>query len=360
MNVISEKRKIVYVVEALGGGVLTYLEQLCNNLPENFEVTLLYGVREQTPKNLRNHFIKRVKLIEIKNFKRNVNPVSDFKAYKEIKKNVEEITPSIVHLNSSKAGALGRIMKFINFKNYKNIDFYYTPHGYAFLMGDVSKIKKFVYYFIEKILGILNVKTIACGKGEYNYARRISSNSTYVNNAVDCKFLNNFKNDNSNTQSDFYTVGRITYQKNPELFNKIALRNPDKKFIWIGDGPERKTLSAKNIEVTGWMNSDELYKKVQPYRFFILCSRWEGLPIALLESMAFGKNVFVTNVSGNKEVISDGRNGIIFSDELEFDEKLNSKSDEDLERMSVCSKNDVNKNYSIENFVKEYIDIYKK
>lgn len=358
MDAIIKKKKIFYVVESLGGGVLTYLEQLCNNLPECYDVTLLYGVREQTPQNLRKHFVKKIKLIEIKNFQRNVSPVSDFRAYKEIKKNIDKFSPDIVHLNSSKAGALGRILKFFHFYKYRKVDFYYTPHGYSFLMGDASKIKKIIYYAIEKILGNLNVKTIACGKGEYSYACNISSNSTYVNNAVDYNYLNKFIRSDSNTEDKFYTVGRITYQKNPKLFNEIALMNPDKKFVWIGDGVDRSLLTAKNIEVTGWLNPDALYKKIQTYKYFILCSKWEGLPIALLEAMAFGKNVFVTNVSGNREVISDESNGILFSDEFEFQKKFNLINFEKFTSISALAKIDVKKNYSIENFVKGYTDIY--
>lgn len=356
---VIKKKKIVYVVESLGGGVLTYLEHLCNNLPSDFNITLLYGVRDQTPADLENHFIKKIRLVKIRNFQRNVNPLSDLKAYREIKKNIEEIRPNIVHLNSSKAGALGRIMKFINFHKYKNIEFYYTPHGYAFLMGNVSKVKKNIYYLIEKVLGNLNTTTIACGKGEYNYSRKISSNSLYVNNAVDYKLLNSFVNKKSNQENTVYTVGRITYQKNPELFNEIALNNPKTKFVWIGDGPERNLINAKNIEITGWLDADSLYKKVQPYNFFILCSRWEGLPISLLEAMAMKKCCFVTNVSGNNEVINDS-NGVKFSDYKEFDDLFNALTPKQEDKISNKASDDINDYYSMDAFLSSYENIYNK
>lgn len=356
---INNHKNIVYVVESLGGGVFSYLKQLCNNLPKNFQVTVLYGVRNQTPRNLREQFNENIKLIEIKNFQRSVNPISDLKAYREVKKYIDEINPDIVHLNSSKAGAIGRMIKFIHCFKYKNVNFYYTPHGYAFLMSDTSKLKRNVYFMIEKILGCLNTKTIACGQGEYAYAKKISKNSTFVNNAVDTNYIRSFMNAKSNSENVVYTVGRINFQKNPGLFNKIALLNPNTHFVWIGDGPEKDQLSAKNIEITGWLPRNEVCKIVQSYKYFILCSRWEGLPVSLLEAMGAGKCCFVTNVSGNREVI-DGNNGLIFDDAKDFTEKFGSLTSKVEAKLSSNAINDVNVNYSLSTFINGYSEIYDK
>lgn len=351
------KKKIVYVVESLGGGVLTYLEQLSNHLSNEFDITILYGKRKQTPDHLENLFNANINLVPIKHFQRSLNPVADFKAYKEVKKCIDDIHPDIVHLNSSKAGAIGRIIKFINFHNYRDIDFYYTPHGYSFLMSNSSNLKRFVYYSIEKILGILNTKTIACGKGEYELAKKISKNSTYVNNCVDVNEFKLFMNKDSNSKKVIYTLGRINFQKNPKMFNRIALNNPGYRFVWIGDGPDRNLLNADNIEVTGWLTKKEMLKKVQPYKFFMLCSRWEGLPISLLESMCMGKICLVTNVLGMREVIQNGVNGFIINDDFKMEEICTNSL---VGNVSKKAQNDAENKYSIDNFINEYKKIYDK
>lgn len=46
-----EKKKILMVCEAFGGGVFTYVSQLCNDMVDDFEVYLAYSLRPQTPKN---------------------------------------------------------------------------------------------------------------------------------------------------------------------------------------------------------------------------------------------------------------------------------------------------------------------
>lgn len=357
---INKKKKIVYVVEALGGGVLTYLELLCNNLPKNFEITILYGVRKQTPKKLKELFNKNnIELIKINNFKRSINPISDFKSYKEVKNHIDNIAPDVVHLHSSKAGAIGRIIKALHYKNYKNIKFLYTPHGYAFLMSDTSKIKRFIYYSVEKILGSLNTVTVACGSGEYAYAKKISKKSLLVNNAIDIEYIQSFMNDNSNSKEVVYTVGRISYQKNPDLFNKIALSNPKIQFVWVGDGPDSHKLFADNIEITGWVPHDEVLNRVQSYKYFILTSRWEGLPVSLLESMASGKCCFVTDVSGNREVINE-TNGFNFSNSKEFTEEFLSLTSKTKSRLSSNAINDVFSKYSLKTFIGGYSKIYGK
>jgi glycosyltransferase involved in cell wall biosynthesis len=347
-----KKKKLVYVVESMGSGVLTYLNQLSNHLDNEFEITILYGVRKQTPKNIRQIFNKDIKLIKINNFQRSINFFSDYKAYLEIKQHIYRIHPDIVHLNSSKAGVLGRVLKFIHFNRLKNTKFYYTSHGYAFLMLGASKTKRVLYYMIEKILGNLNTKTIACGYGEYKYAKKISNNSTYINNSVDIDKLNQYWSEDSNTKDVVFTIGRISEQKNPILFNEIALNNPDKKFVWIGDGDDKDKLSSPNIEITGWMNNDELLTKIQPYKYFILCSKWEGLPLSLLEAMYFKKNCFVTNVIGNRDVIEDGTNGYIIYGNI--DDLVFKYSDD----ISMNSNDTIFSDYNLNKMLDNYNNIY--
>ena len=48
------------------------------------------------------------------------------------------------------------------------------------------------------------------------------------------------------------TLGRITYARNPKLFNALALNHPELEFIWIGDGELKHFLTAPNITITGW------------------------------------------------------------------------------------------------------------
>ena len=65
-----KKRKLLYVVEAMGGGVFTYIVAMANRLVETFDIYIAFGVREQTPLNYQECFDDRIKLIKVDNFTR--------------------------------------------------------------------------------------------------------------------------------------------------------------------------------------------------------------------------------------------------------------------------------------------------
>ena len=90
----KEKKKILYLVEAMGGGVVTYIETLANGLKDEFDFVIAYGIRNQTPEDLDAHFDEGIKLVEVKNFTRPVHPVKDFLSYKEIKKIITQTIKS--------------------------------------------------------------------------------------------------------------------------------------------------------------------------------------------------------------------------------------------------------------------------
>ena len=122
------KKKILHIVESFGSGVFSFLVDLVNGTCEDFEITIAYGVREETLENFKDYFDSNIKFIKVENFTRSINPKKDLKALKEIKKIVKEVKPDIVHLHSSKAGVLGRLAV-----NGNKIKMFYNPHGFSFL-----------------------------------------------------------------------------------------------------------------------------------------------------------------------------------------------------------------------------------
>lgn len=54
------KKKILCVVEAMGGGVFTYIVNLANELVNEFDMYIAYAVRPQTPLNYKDYFDKRI------------------------------------------------------------------------------------------------------------------------------------------------------------------------------------------------------------------------------------------------------------------------------------------------------------
>ena len=303
------KKRILFVVESLGGGVLTYIVTLANKLVEVFDICIAYGVREQTPADFQQYFNDQICFIRVENFSRSISLVKDLKSFYEIRDIAKKVKPDIIHLHSSKAGALGRFAF-----NGRKIPVFYTPHGYSFLMQDQSTVKRMAYKVIEFICGRRSCVTISCSEGEHRASIKVAKKATYVNNGIDIKELQGLLdsvNEDESRPFTVFTLGRICPQKNPAMFNQIAMALPSTRFLWIGDGELRNELTAENIKITGWVSREEALKAAMNADVFVLTSLWEGLPMSLLEAMYMKKLCVVSNVIGNRDVIHNGQNGFV-------------------------------------------------
>ena len=340
--------KIMYVVGPLATGILTYLINLTDKLIDKADITVVYGVWPETPDNPGELFDKRIKLIQIESFKREISLKDDLKTAKEIKKIANEIKPDVIHMHSSKAGALGRALL-----SNKKSRLFYTPHGYAFLMN-VSGKKKAVYHIIEKLLAKRAV-TIACSKSEYEIALTLCKKAECIDNGID---LDKFKNNTSFDIPRVYTSGRVSEQKNAELFNEIASNLPDTEFTWIGAGPEEDKLTAKNITVTGWVDRNSALDHASRGNIFLLPSKWEGLSISLLEAMAEGKLCIVSDIPGNLNAIVNGENGIVCKSLNEYVQTI--ENYKDYIHLAKNAVKSVEEKFSTDVMAEKYFALYSK
>lgn len=352
---MGEKKKILYIVEAMGGGIFSYIVDLSNELINYYDIYIAYAVRKQTPQNYMDYFDKRINLIKVENFCRSINPIKDIKAMLELKQIEKKIKPDIIHLHSSKAGAIGRIA--FNGK----IPMFYTPHGYSFLMENCNAIKRILFKSIEYICAKRKCVTISCSAGEHLETLKLTKKAVYVNNGININELqkNIDKTEKINHPFTVLTLGRICYQKNPTLFNEIAKQLSDIRFIWIGDGELRNELNSSNIEVTGWVDRMKAIKYAVNADVFILPSRWEGLPISLLEAMYMKKICIVSNVIGNRDVIINNYNGFICLNADDFIKKIKTVRINDFDSVVENAHNEILKKYNTQIMASEYKDIYE-
>lgn len=339
----------------MGGGIFSYIVDLSNELINYYDIYIAYAVRKQTPQNYMDYFDKRINLIKVENFCRSINPIKDIKAMLELKQIEKKIKPDIIHLHSSKAGAIGRIA--FNGK----IPMFYTPHGYSFLMENCNAIKRILFKSIEYICAKRKCVTISCSAGEHLETLKLTKKAVYVNNGININELqkNIDKTEKINHPFTVFTLGRICYQKDPTLFNEIAKQLSDIRFIWIGDGELRNELNSSNIEVTGWVDRMKAIKYAVNADVFILPSRWEGLPISLLEAMYMKKICVVSNVIGNRDVIINNYNGFICLNADDFIKKIKTVRINDFDRVVENAHDEILKKYNTQIMASEYKDIYE-
>lgn len=340
----------------MGGGVFTYIVDLVNELVDTYDMYIAYAVRRQTPENYRDYFDKRVHLIEVENFGRSINPTKDLKAFMEIRKIAKQVQPDIIHLHSSKAGALGRFAF-----NGRKIPLFYTPHGYSFLMKNHSALKRLIYRTVETVCGKRNCTTISCSEGEHQETLKLTKNATYVSNGININDLQKMMDSVGAVKEHPFTVftlGRICYQKNPALFNQVAEAMPGVRFLWIGDGELREELKAPNIEITGWVERKEALRRSLCGDVFLLTSLWEGLPISLLEAMYMKKLCVVSDVIGNRDVIHNGKNGFVCHETNEFVHAIKEAQTGDVADLINSAYQNIADEYNTSVMAEKYSVIY--
>ena len=103
------KKRLLFVVEAFGGGIFTYLYSLSNKLIDSYDICIAYSIRKQTPRNFESYFDNRVQFRRVTNFTREISLARDLKAIHELKEISNDFKPDIIHFHSSKAGIIGRL-----------------------------------------------------------------------------------------------------------------------------------------------------------------------------------------------------------------------------------------------------------
>jgi glycosyltransferase involved in cell wall biosynthesis len=350
----DKKIKILFIVEAMGGGIFTYIVDLANELCKTYDMYIAYGIRNQTPKDYMSYFNPSIHMIYIESFTREINPGKDIKAFRDVRKVVAQVRPDIVHLHSSKAGVIGRMAL-----NGEKVPLFYTPHGYSFLMQNYKPMKRKIFKTIETICAKRHCTTISCSPGEHEETLKLTKRAKYVNNGINVSDLEKLLKQVERKDHAFtvFTLGRITYQKNPVLFNQIAEKLPNVKFVWIGDGELRDQLNAPNIQITGWLDRKQALSISVNADIFLLTSLWEGLPMSLLEAMYMKKLCVVSDVIGNHDVIHNGKNGFVCRT---VDEFVNAIESNETERLAEKAYLDVMNLYNTKVMADKYSEIYQE
>jgi L-malate glycosyltransferase len=117
------------------------------------------------------------------------------------------------------------------------------------------------------------------------------------------------------------TVGRLTAIKQHSLFMAMAARLVQRsdrfQFVIVGDGELRPDLESQarelglsaRVRFLGWRSDlERIYGATD---VFVLTSRNEGTPVALIEAMASGVAPVSTDVGGVRDVISESELGVL-------------------------------------------------
>lgn len=348
---------VVQVVEAFGGGVFQSLSQLCNGLKDSARFVIVHDIRAETPKEFAQHFPEGTQFIHFP-MGRSIKP-SDAKTILPLRKLLVGLKPHAVHAHSSKAGALIRLALLGT-----GIPRFYSPRGYSFDMSDASRPKRVFYWLVERALGLLPATTVACGYAELNDARWVSWKSTAIPNSIDPDVVPAAKRKRPPVKKELHVVssGRISPQKNFPLFCKVAqsLSHMPIRFTWVGGGTDPLPELPANVTVTGWLPHAEGLARLNEGHVYLHLTSWEGLSRILLEAMAHGFPLVVSNIPPNKELANAGNGFICHNAEDATNAITKLFEDNDLlTKMSKASLHHLETRYNWHNAARQWKALYK-
>ena len=249
---------------------------------------------------------------KLKNMVKPIKPKKDLKVYFELKKVVKQFKPDIIHLHSSKAGVLGRLVAFPYCRRVV-----YTVHGF-----DSIRLKYRVFLPLEKILQHFCGAIV--GVSDYDnknlHSEKIKKNVVTVYNGIDEKSVSKSMAFPVKTDKKIVmTIARIAPPKNIHLFLDVAERLPEYQFVWFGGSPGHTTeeLSTiykipENVVLLGDVPNASSY--IHFCDLFVLFSNFEGLPMTIIEAMSQKKVVVASNVGGIHELVDNSNGDLIEND----------------------------------------------
>lgn len=298
--------------------------------------------------------------------------IEDFKFY-YAKKNfmlealevINKENIKIVHSHGIRAGFLTKMIKILKPK----IKHIYTIHGIHYLHRKFP-INNTMHLF-ETISNRFLVEKVVCvGKDDFEFLKKYSNNVILIENGIEVE--NSNENTEKNDKITLLTISRLHYQKDIQtLIKSIShIRDLDIVLYIIGDGPEKKKLENMTKELKledkviflGFIENLENYLK--SCDIFILSSRWEGLPLVILEAWKYKKPVIASNVVGIRSLISNYKDGILFElgDSIELSKRIVELVNNQNLRKSLGENGykKLLKEYSLELMVRKYEKLYEE
>jgi len=256
----------------------------------------------------------------------------NIKAYSKLKKIIDTYNYRLIHCHTPVGGVLTRLAARRARK--KGTKVIYTAHGFHFYKGAPLK-NWLLYYPVEKWLARYTDCLITINEEDYELARkkRFQAGSIKKVDGVGVD-INRFKplaeeeklalrQEYGFNEKDFIIicVGELNANKNQDLVIKavkmLKEEIPDIKLLLAGRGDMEKQyrkmaekLGVKdNVLFLGYRR--DIPELLSISDVAVSSSRREGLPVNVMEAMATGLPLVVTDCRGNRDLVQNGENGFV-------------------------------------------------
>jgi glycosyltransferase involved in cell wall biosynthesis len=341
--------KIVHITKGDKGGLDNICKSIFNAVKKKYEQKVLFFCPEGSKiyDKFENKFVSST------NFKEEVVFADLWRYLPDLRK------AKIIHVHHTKAWIL--FSPLLLFKK----KLIYSFHGNFGAEVKKSFFEKMLISLIVNYSSIFSKKLVFLTKGQrdniknYSWFRKtLHKKSVIINNFIDkAKIIKKKKL----PSSDVVFVGRYTKIKGFDDLIKVARELPDIKFSLIGDKKFKTKL--KNVKNVGFVDNSMIANQYDKHSIFILPSYTEAFPMTILEAMARGLVILVSDIPGIKEIVKEKRNGYLFKPgDVKKIKKLISYLKDNPREFKKISQNNLEdiERFTTKKQIPKYLIVYKE
>lgn len=313
-------------------------------------------------------------------FSRSPKSMDNIVACKQLKQILDNDHYEVVHCNTPMGGFVTRLAARDARK--KGTKVFYTAHGFHFYKGAPKK-NWMIFYPIERYFSRMTDTLITITREDYKLASEKFhchiehmhgvgvDGKRYFKASAEEKMAMRKKMGYSVTQKLILCIGELNQNKNQTMaikaMHKVVEQFPDALLILAGNGPREEFLKEfirqegleKNIQMIGYVTNLQDYQHIVDVQ--VCCSKREGLPLNVVESMLSGNPVVASLNRGHRELIRNGETGYIVDvdDSDAMAEKVMLMLQDDKQKQYI-EKNAIEfaQQYTFDNVKKELKAIY--
>jgi glycosyltransferase involved in cell wall biosynthesis len=325
--------RVVRVIARLNvGGPAIHVINLSEGLAEHHPTLLVAGRVDDTEADMSGRAADRgVPLWSLPELGRRIHPWQDLVAFIKLYRLLRSLRPHIVHTHTAKAGTLGRLAALAAGVPVR----VHTFHGHV-MHGYFGPFRTRLVIGVERLLARVSTCIVTISESQ----RRELAGGYRIcpperMRVIPLGFdLGRFRPERvaelrgqlraelaAGARPIVTIVGRLVPIKDHALFLEAAAHvvaaGTDCLFVVVGGGPEEGRLREKvealglgsSVRFLGWR--DDLDRIYADSDVVALTSRNEGTPVCLIEALAAGRAVVATDVGGVRDVLEDGRLGVL-------------------------------------------------